>query len=143
MPTSHLDRRCSTRRGFTLIEVLVVMSVGFGSLPVAIRYVRGERLIVEPVRFKLRGLKVDPPRTVATYVRNFTGRPVKLLGASTRCACVFAQDLPTNVAAGETRRLDLKVRSLPNKTELDQTIVIFTDCPEGSRLAIQVQGSSR
>jgi hypothetical protein len=91
----------------------------FGSLPVALRYLRGERLIAEPTRIHLNHLSAEVPTEALVEVRNYNLRAVQLLGATTQCTCVFARDLPVTIPAGRRFRLPIQVRLLPGKPTVD------------------------
>lgn len=109
----------------------------------AVRYLRGERLILEPTRLHAEGLSTSAPVLVSTVVRNYTGRPVRLLGSSVRCTCVISQELPATIPPGGTFRLSLRVQALPEKPKVDEPIVIFTDHRDYPRLGVRVIGTSR
>lgn len=115
----------------------------FGSLPVALHYLRGERFILEPARLRVGPLDVGKPVATFTEIRNYTSSPVRLLGASYRCMCAVAKGLPATVPAGATFRLPIDVQALPNKPTVDESIVIFTDSEERPQLVVHVLGSAR
>ena len=124
--------------GLTLIGVWVK----FGSPRIAVRYLRGERLILEPERIWLTDLDSEPV-VVHAEIRNYTAKPVRLVGASLRCTCVFAKELPATIPAGDTFRLPLQVHALPNKPEIDEMIAIYTDDPQRPQMRLRVVGTKR
>lgn len=140
--TSHLPAILAMVGAVVMLGAAIVWPV-FGSLPVAVRYLRGERLILEPTRLRAAGLSTSKPIFVSTAIRNLTGRPVRLLGSSVRCTCVITQELPATIPPGCTFRLSLKVQALPEKPAVDEPIVIFTDHRDYPRLWVRVVGSSR
>jgi len=117
--------------------------IGFGSLPLAIRYARGERLIVEPARLHVAGLTVADQTLVATEVYNYTKVPVRLLGSAASCTCVTVKDLPPSIPAGGKARLSLLVHALADKPGVDQPIILFTDDPGRPQLGVRVTGTAR
>jgi len=115
----------------------------FGSLPVALRFLRGERLILEPSQLRVGQLSTSTPVLASTRIRNYTSGPVRLLGSNGRCTCVVAQELPATIPAGGTYELAIEVRALPNKQVVDEAIVIYTDNRKHPRLGVRVSGFRR
>lgn len=146
--TANPTRISSLLPGVVIVGVVSMLGVAvlwlvFGSLPVAVRYLRGERLILEPARLRAERLSTSTPVLLTTTIRNFTGRPVRLLGSSVRCTCVVTQKLPAMIPPGGTFRLSLRVQASAEKPTVDEPIVIFTDHREHPRLGVRVTGASR
>ncbi len=113
------------------------LNSAFGSVPVALRYLRGERLILEP-----SAIRIDRPAkggevAVEAVVSNLSDRPVILMGANTSCSCVVTGSLPVTVEPGGRFRLPVTVNVAPDKI-VDETIVLFTDHPNHARLGVRV-----
>lgn len=147
-PASRPGRRVGLWLALALFGGMVAVTGGiswfaFGSIPVALRYLRGERLILEPARIHAANLTTTEPVAAYTEIRNYTPRPVQLLGASARCTCVFALDLPATIPAGRTFRLPVKVRALSDKPSVDETLIVFTDCKDRPQLRVRVSGTAR
>jgi len=115
---------------------LGVAQVRFGSIPLAIRYARGERLIVEPALLHVDGLTVADLTPAATEIHNYTGSPVRLLGSAANCTCVTVKDLPPSIPAGGTARLSFLVHALAGKPDVDQPIIL-------PQLGVRVTGTAR
>ncbi len=131
-----------------VVMVLTLVGLGsawlrFGSTPLAIRYARGERLIVASPRLHLAGLTVADRASASTEIHNYTRSPVRLLGSAANCTCVTVQDLPPSIPAGGEVRLSLLVHAQPNRPTVDQTIILFTDYPGLSQLGVRVTGTAR
>lgn len=129
--------------GALLVLGTAVVARSFGSLPMALHYLRGDRLFLEPARLRVGPLEVGKPITTFTEIRNDTAVSVRLLGANYRCTCAIAKDLPATIPAGATFRLPIVVQALKNKPTVDESIVIFTDCKERPQLVVHVLGSAR
>ena len=122
---------------------LSVAWIGFGSIPVALHYLRGDRLILEPASLHAEGLTISNFVVVTTEIHNYTRAPVRLLGSAANCTCVTAKDLPGVIPAGEIGRVAFGVRALPGKPEVNQRIVIYTDNPGRPQLGVHVLGRAR
>jgi hypothetical protein len=120
-----------------------VVARSFGSLPVALRYVRGERFFLEPAWLRVGPLEVGKPITAYAEIRNHTSGPVRLLGADHRCICAVAKGLPATVPAGAIFRLPIAVQALADKPMVDESIVIFTDSKDRPELVVHVLGTAR
>lgn len=119
-----------------LLGSLALNSV-FGSLPVALRYLQGERLILKREEIRINGTDQGGSKVVETVVSNFSNRPVNLLGANSSCSCVVTGSLPFKIEPGGEFKLPITVKVAPDKI-LDETIVLFTDHPNYARLAFRV-----
>ncbi len=128
--------------GIVLLAMLA-LQIYFGSARVGVRYLRGERLIVGSPRVHVGVLAPASTVIVRTSIHNHTGVPVRLLGASTRCTCVMAIDLPAVIQPGSKFPLAFQVRALPGKTQVDEQVVIFTSDPRRPELSVVVTGSIR
>jgi hypothetical protein len=115
----------------------------FGSIPVALRFIRGERVILEPTRLRAVGLTLDKPVRVSTRIRNYTSKPVRLLGSNVRCTCVVVQALPVTIPPGGTYELIIEARAIAGKPELDETVVVSTNTKEKPQLGVRVSGPRR
>ena len=64
--------------------ITVAGGLTFGSIPVALRFARGERLILEPSTLKAEGLTSSSAVVVTTTIRNYRSKPVRLIGSTAR-----------------------------------------------------------
>lgn len=129
--------------GGTSVLGMAVAWLAFGSVPVALRYLRGERLIAQPRQLDAGTLSTTAPVIARAEIRNYTGHPVRLLGASYRCTCVVAGDLPATIPAGGSFPLTLKIQARPDKLTVDEPVVVFTDSRAAPRLVVRVRGEAR
>ena len=104
-----------------------VAQVGFGSIHVAILYLRGERLILSPADVRVEGLTRSKPVRVTARIWNYTGNPVRLLGSSVKCSCVTVKEMPEMIPAGVRSELVFEVHALAGSPEVDQEVAFFTD----------------
>lgn len=109
----------------------------FGSIPLAMRYLRGERVILEPSDIRLERPKNADSLGVDAVFSNLSDRPVMLMGANSSCSCVVTRDLPVKVESGGRFTLPITVNFVRDKL-VDETIVLYTDHPNQSRLGFRV-----
>lgn len=84
--------------------------LGFGSVPAAIAYFRGERVSIEPRLVDVGSGVGGESRRVSVTVTNWTDQPVHLFGGTADCSCSVLDDLPVTIPAGESRSVSLHVR---------------------------------
>jgi len=125
------------------ILTLGVARITFGSIPVAIRYLQGERLILAPADLRVEGLTRARPVLITAEVRNYTSSTVRLLGSAANCACVTVKEMPDAIPAGGRSAIVLEARALPNKPDVNQVVVFFTDHPVRPKLGVHVTAKVR
>ena len=138
------------RARLVIVSVLSVSLLGvaaarleFGSIPVAVLYLRGERLILTPTDLRVDGLTRAKPVLVTAEVRNFGPTPVRVLGSAVNCSCVSVKEMPEAVPAGGRCAIVFEVHALPGKPDVDQQVVFFTDHPTRPCLGVHVKGQVR
>ncbi len=112
----------------------------FGSLVPAVAYVRGDRLLIYPTEISLG--ETHPGRDYKLQLRvwNFTGGPVKLLGAASTCACLTNESFPVLINERQSRALGVQV-FVPRKSgNLDATAIYFTDWSVKPKFSFRVNG---
>lgn len=133
-PSSRSRLTATTKAAPFLLTLLCLMGIGygaavarFGSLPRALRYLAGERLILGPARIEMHDLAVGQVRTAHLEFTNNSGKAVSILGASTPCTCLMVSDLPTTVEPGRSVRIPVEITGRADKPKLDEWVVLFTD----------------
>ncbi len=141
-----------SRRGLLVFAITFAIVFGaahaaavttFGSLAIALRYLRGERLMLEPRHLEFGNLPASETITLGVDIRNYTPRAVTLLGATTACTCVVATGLPLAIGAGQHARIPIEVTLKPSDRHFDETLVIFTDCESHPKLGVCVKAYPR
>ncbi len=80
-------------------------TVAFGSPAAALAYLRGERLSLEPALLDVGEGNFGERKQLVIHVRNWTEKPVRILGGTSDCSCVVTRDLPLSVEPGGMRPL--------------------------------------
>ncbi|MFO0960897.1 MAG: DUF1573 domain-containing protein [Isosphaeraceae bacterium] len=130
----------------TLAAVLVLAGVSawglarFGSIPSALAYARGDRLI--PDARSLSFGRVDPGSTVevGTGLTNHADRPIQLIGSNASCSCLLPEELPVVISPGGSHRFKIGIDSHARRGVVHERIVIFTDSPTQSQVGLTVSG---
>src|SRR5258708_3967537 len=93
------------------ITACAYASVRFRSPGTAVRYLRGERLLIEADNVELGDVQSGAEANVPVRVANYSGAPVKVVGVWVSCSCLHANDYPLTVAPGERRTLPVVFRA--------------------------------
>lgn len=86
-----------------------VAHFGFGSVPEALAYLRGDRVSVQPRLVNLGEGQPGELRQIAVEVANWTDKPVRVIGASRDCSC-SVDGLPLTIPAKQRRPITLTLR---------------------------------
>jgi len=110
--------------------------VSFGSVRDAWLYAMGARVFIEPRRFEVTDVRAGETRRMVFRLRNFTDRPLTVLGAETTCSCLSLEDKPPLVVPPKGTgqlRLTFALRD-DAKGQFEGSMVYYTDDPSSPRL---------
>jgi hypothetical protein len=111
----------------------------YGSPQAALARLRGEVLTASPdyVDFGVGTASHMLERTVE--VRNWSERPVRLVGGTSDCSCVVTADLPLTIPPGEGRVVTVRA-TIPatNPGAVTRLAELWTDCPEWRKVRLRV-----
>lgn len=115
--------------------------VRFGSLHDAWLYAGGARVMLDRSTLSLPPGKVGDTRSAVFRLRNLTGKPVRVLGATVSCDCVSTEGLPSEVDAGGSILLRSSVH-LDGRVSgsFEQSVTYFTDHPSAPSLRVVIRG---
>ena len=113
-----------------------MLSSAFGSIPVAMRYLSGERVILEPMEVVLERPEMGGTVQFQAMVKNFADRQVNIMGANISCSCVVLTGLPSKIETGGELLLSISVNIVPDKI-VNETIILYTDHPNHVRLVVR------
>jgi len=116
----------------------------FGSIPSALRYLQGARLI--PLRYSVQAGTVarGEERILEFTLRNWSDKPIMILGAKSSCTCVSLGDFPTCVLPGGTDKLAVRLRTKKRKPgPISERVRIYTDEKRSDGLVLAVTGVVR
>ena len=112
----------------------------YGSLEVAVAKLRGESLGTIPTTLDFGSGKSGELLTTSVTVRNYTDRPVRLIGGTSDCSCITTQDMPVTIEPGESATIGVKLMvPSANTGQLTKRIDLRTDCPNQRTLQLILQ----
>lgn len=127
-----------------LVGLALLARVEFGSIPSALSYLRGARLI--PLCYSVQAGPVarGEERTLEFKLRNWSDKPIVILGAKSSCTCVSLGDFPVQVPPGGTNNLGVRLRTNKRKPgPISERVRIYTDEEGSGGLALAVTGVVR
>lgn len=142
-------RRAAAVGGSTVIAAATFLGLlagasilSFGSADAALAFFRGERLTVEPRLVDVGEGSTGENREVSVQVRNWTAKPIRIVGGTADCSCAVTDDLPLTVPSGEGRLLTVRVR-LPDKPGIfTRKVWLRTDHEQASVVVFRLTGQS-
>jgi hypothetical protein len=89
--------------------LLGILALGFtlitGDPWAALVRLRGETLAVIPAVTQLGEGNAGESRTFQVQLRNYSDKPIKVVGGTTSCSCITTQDLPITIPSAAVNRL--------------------------------------
>ena len=123
--------------GIVMLIAVAAASLTFGSPTLALRYLRGERLLVGQPAVHFGRVPDGAVASRPVRIVNWTDTPVRLLGAGTRCPCLSVSELPATVAAGKERIVRVTLDTNRRRPGgLDEVVILNTDSDHSRRLYI-------
>jgi hypothetical protein len=117
-------------------------AVAFGSPAAALAYLRGERISIEPRLLDVGEGYFGEEKEVVVQVRNWTQKPIRVIGGTFDGGCVVTNDLPLTVTPGEVRALTVSVRLIGPAGQFTRYAKLFTDDEQSSTIAFRLMGRS-
>jgi len=123
--------------GFTIALVCVgsaaLWALGvyrFGSVPSAIAYVRGDRLIPDSYSKSFGAVDKAQRPQVEFSLSNWTSQRIRILGGDVSCSCLVTTDLPLVIPAGGRATLRATARSKSKSGPYAERLRLMTEPPE-------------
>ena len=116
-------------------------AVNFRSTRDALLYLKGARLVIEPVVVSVGQGRAGETRGGSFEVRDLASTPVVVLGSSTTCSCAQSETLPLTVAPGGTTvvHVSMALDGKPRDT-IAPRLTFYTDSRADPQFSIQVIG---
>jgi hypothetical protein len=112
----------------------------FGSLPNALAYMNGERLLVHPSTCSFGSAPRGEEREVHVSVQNRTEREVRVLGARMSCTCITTDELPVSIEPGGQRDFTIRVFLGGKESTFEKRVDYYTDYEAKPSLPVLVRG---
>lgn len=112
----------------TLAVLVGIGSAVYGSPRAALARLRGEEIAVVPAHVDVGTGSPGARLEASVEVRNWTDRPVKLIGGTSDCSCLTHHDLPVVIPPGESHRVTIAVRvPASDRGQMTRRVELFTD----------------
>ncbi len=121
-------RLCAVAAVVTVAGIFLV-SLPYSDSPLgaALARLRGESIGVDPPLSELGEGSPGEERQFEITLRNYTDRPMRIIGGTADCSCVTTSDLPITVPQGEARRITVMARFVGPVGVAQQVFRLFTD----------------
>ncbi len=114
--------------------------VKFGSFACALAYLAGDRLIPDSYARTFGSVRSGDIIEVHFHISNYANIPIRILGSSSTCTCVVAEELPLSIPPSEGHSLRVKVSSGSVLGTKWEKLKLFTDLPQQPTLVLAVKG---
>ena len=112
-----------------------------GSAELAWPWLRGDRLVFEPMRIDFGQVPKAQVLERQLRVANLSSRPLTLLGSQPSCQCISLDEFPIVLPAGQPHVLTLKIGTPDKSGAFEHFIKFFSDDPSSSSVVVTVTGS--
>jgi hypothetical protein len=114
-----------------------------GSLELAWSWLLGRRLVFLPAELDCGTVSANEIVEQRIRVVNLASRPVTLTGVQQSCACITLEEFPVEIAGGNERHMELKVRAASTAGSFEQFMKIFADDSGTSVHVVRLFGTVR
>lgn len=130
----------------TLTIVVTFVAIGlarlkFGSIAVALAYVRGDEAVVVPASSDFGRLSIGETAALSYRLTNLSDRPIRLMGSQSSCDCTLLAGLPRTVNSGDSLDLKATLRTSKETGVVTGRIRVFTDSNAQSEVVLAYTGS--
>lgn len=124
---------------FTTCALLGLLALGFTLFTTdpwaTLARLRGETLAVIPAVIQLGQGTAGEQRTFQVQLRNYSDKPIKVVGGTTSCSCIATQDLPITVLAGGTESINVKITFSGSPGRFAHRFVLYSDSDDRLTIA--------
>jgi hypothetical protein len=126
-----------------IVGLAIVAITRFGSIPTALAYVAGERLLVDSPSKSFGTVDAGAEPVVPFTVQNRSDHAVKIIGARTSCTCTIVANLPMTIPPGGSLDVPISVKTSRLKGQVSVTVRVYSDDPRRAELVLNVEGFIR
>jgi hypothetical protein len=103
----------------------------YGSPQAALARIRGDTVTISPRFLDVGSGKSGASLEGKIEVRNWTNKPVRIIGGTSDCSCVVTRDLPCTIAPGEVAEIAVELSLRSKQTgAVARKAVLWTDCEQ-------------
>jgi len=110
----------------------------YGSPAAALARLRGDTLIAEPGYLDFGTVPAGERQQATLIVRNWSDRPVRLIGGTSDCSCTTLQDLPVTIAPAERGMVTFALVPPAHAGHLVRTVLLRTDSPDQPQVRVRL-----
>jgi hypothetical protein len=122
-----------------LVGLATVATLAYGSPAAALARLRGESLTVADPYLDFGTGKPGNKLEATATIRNWSDRPVRLIGGTSDCSCTALADLPLTVEPGGFARLQIQLNvPVTAQGQLTRTVFLYTDCPDQPAVSFRI-----
>ncbi len=126
--------------GAMLAAVAAVAIARFGSVPAALAFARGERLVFEARSRDVGKVGAEQVRLVRFPYVNYSASPITIVGAKSSCTCTSAGGLPVVVPPGGRGALEVRVRPGKGAGPFSGALEVYTDAGRSTSIRLVASG---
>jgi hypothetical protein len=146
-----LGRSLGRDRGVSWIFAALILSnlilaalavwgwLAFGSIPSAVAFARGDRLIPDAYAKSFGTVNAGADESVTFRLVNYKASPVTVLGGHSSCSCAGPADLPIRIPPKRGRPVKITIRTAGRAGRLSGKVTLYTDEP-GQQTVLSVSG---
>jgi len=124
-----------------MLVLIVAIAFGymvFGSMGVALAYLRGQSVFVTPKSYDI-GVCTDQELKVAKFrIHNLSRSDLVVTGANTNCTCVMPGEYPISIPPGKSREIEFQVRLSKAQPILSQLVTLYTDSADQHAIPLRI-----
>jgi hypothetical protein len=124
-----------------IVAAVLLAALGwrFGSMPVAMAWMRGERFVLSPVDVDLGECESRTEHVVKFKLTNLADRSIRVVGSEQTCSCVTLGDLPIDIEPNATAEVAVRFFVAARETYSQQLILYIDDGGELRSVAASVK----
>lgn len=121
----------------------LVAIVRFGSIPTALAYLSGERLLVAKSSKSFGAVEAGTQLEIPFEVMNHSDRTVTIVGARSSCDCTIASNLPSTIRPGGVGTVTVRIKTGRWRGNFSSTVTLYADDARRRSLALTIRGYVR
>jgi hypothetical protein len=129
--------RCTLLGGLIVAILVLAGSYYFGSLSLAMAYLKGKRFYVSPLVVDL-GDCVSGSKHVAKFtVSNFMDQPIRIVGSEEECECLTLDKLPITLDPYVSKDISIEA-FVAGQGKFSHSIILYVDVGELDSIALKI-----